>query len=135
MNQLPTLPDVLSLEEAAVYLRLSKATVRQLAAAGKIPGRKVNRQWRFLRVVLEEWLRSRDIPDSGTAELQPHIRAAIMLQQAGVFEEDMALALILLGSQERPRQARGQGQRQRRQPASGGSSALSTRPPRRGPAK
>ena len=41
--------DVLTADEAADYLRVSRKTLYRLIAAGKLPGRKVGRSWRFRR--------------------------------------------------------------------------------------
>ena len=46
--------DILNTQEAAELLRVTPRTVKQLAAAGKIPARKVGRGWRFSRAALLE---------------------------------------------------------------------------------
>ncbi len=51
-----SLPNVLTLIEAAVLLRMSTRTIVKLALARKLPGRKVGNQWRFLRSELEAYL-------------------------------------------------------------------------------
>lgn len=48
--------EVLTLEEAAQFLRVSEATVYQLARSGELPARKVGREWRFVRSRLRAWL-------------------------------------------------------------------------------
>ncbi len=48
--------DVLTAEEAAEYLAVSVKTIRQMASAGRLPGRHVGREWRFSRTALLEWL-------------------------------------------------------------------------------
>jgi excisionase family DNA binding protein len=48
--------DVLTAAEAAQLLRVGEGTVRELAARGDLPGRKLGRQWRFSRLALLEWL-------------------------------------------------------------------------------
>lgn len=48
--------NILTLSEAAQYIRVSAKTMRQLARDGRVPGRKVGREWRFLRSALEAWL-------------------------------------------------------------------------------
>jgi len=50
------LPDVLTANEVAQYLRLSAATVCRLAQAGAIPAVRIGRVWRFQRKLLDEWL-------------------------------------------------------------------------------
>ena len=43
------LPDIVTADEAAGYLRVSKATVLRLANRGIIQGVHIGRQWRFSR--------------------------------------------------------------------------------------
>jgi len=43
---------VLTLKEAADYLRLSEMTVLRLANQGRLPGAKIGRQWRFSKEVI-----------------------------------------------------------------------------------
>jgi excisionase family DNA binding protein len=73
------MPDVLTLDETAAYLRLPKETVEKEAARGLIPGRRIEDTWRFLKAALDEWLRSQD-------------SRAVLLQQAGALAEDDQLA-------------------------------------------
>jgi excisionase family DNA binding protein len=47
---------VLTVEQAAQLLHLRAATVRRLAVAGRIPGAKVGKCWRFVEAVLRDWL-------------------------------------------------------------------------------
>ena len=49
-------PEVLNLNEAASYVRVSERTLREKARAGRVPCRRVGREWRFLKRALEEWL-------------------------------------------------------------------------------
>jgi len=48
--------DVLTLDEAAAYLRVHPRTLRMKAGKGQIPGAKIGKVWRFHRRQLEEWL-------------------------------------------------------------------------------
>jgi excisionase family DNA binding protein len=48
--------EVLTLDEAAAYLRVSSEEVDGLASRGDLPGRKIGEQWRFHRSALVEWL-------------------------------------------------------------------------------
>lgn len=50
----PASEEVLTLEQAAALLHLHPRTVSALARAGKLPGRKVGKQWRFARARLVE---------------------------------------------------------------------------------
>ena len=47
---------LLTSAEVAQIMRLSPDTVRQLATAGTLPGRKVGRAWRFPRRAIEQYL-------------------------------------------------------------------------------
>ena len=48
--------EVLTLAEAARYIRVSQKTLREMAKERRIPGQKVGREWRFLRDALRDWL-------------------------------------------------------------------------------
>ena len=47
---------VLTLDELSVYLKVSKSSLYKLVQAGKIPGNKVGKHWRFLRSKVDTWL-------------------------------------------------------------------------------
>jgi excisionase family DNA binding protein len=49
-------PEVLNAEQAAQFLQIDEAAVVELAEAGKLPGRKIGKAWRFSRVALVAWL-------------------------------------------------------------------------------
>ena len=49
--------EVMTLEDLAAYLKISETTAYQLVRSGAIPGRKVGREWRFLKRRIEDWLR------------------------------------------------------------------------------
>lgn len=75
MASIVTLPDVMTLEEAAEFLRLPEDDVRREAARLLLPGRQIAGQWRFSRRALEQWLRA------------PTPKEAL-LSQAGAFADD-----------------------------------------------
>src|SRR5262245_23042767 len=63
---------LLTVRELAVYLHLDDATVSKLVAGGKIPALQVDRQWRFKRQAIDQWVADRlvgedesfvDVPD------------------------------------------------------------------------
>lgn len=54
------LPDVLTVDQAAELLQLSGKTLKRLAQAGRVPGRRVGNQWRFSRQALMDWLAGTD---------------------------------------------------------------------------
>ena len=51
--------DDLTLAELADYLQLDLAGVTRMAERGKIPGRRVQGEWRFSRPELHHWLEQR----------------------------------------------------------------------------
>ncbi len=53
----PAAPEVLTLQQLAELLQLSPELVREHAARGQLPGRKLGREWRFSRVAVLDWLR------------------------------------------------------------------------------
>ncbi len=73
--------NTLTLEEAAMYLKLPSETVAEQAAQGLLPGRRINQSWRFLRTAIDQWLRNRN-------------GRQILLEQAGVFADDDSLAAL-----------------------------------------
>jgi Helix-turn-helix domain len=72
------LPDILTLEETSKYLRVPIEAILRQAKQGNIPGRKIEDEWRFLKVAIDDWLRS----SSGRSNL---------LQQAGALADDDSL--------------------------------------------
>ena len=51
---------VLTLAEAAGLLKLTEPAVQRLALSGRLPGRIVEGQWRFLESALATWLTGSD---------------------------------------------------------------------------
>jgi len=49
-------PEVLNAEQAGQFLQIDEAMVVELAEAGKLPGRKLGKAWRFSRAALVAWL-------------------------------------------------------------------------------
>jgi excisionase family DNA binding protein len=87
-----TLPDVITLEQASVYLQLSIETVLDQAVKGNIPGRKIANDWRFLKSAVDEWLSAKS-------------SSSILLTQAGAFADDDSLDLLrssIYEARERP---------------------------------
>jgi excisionase family DNA binding protein len=74
-----TLPEVLTLEEAADYLRLPPEKLLRQVTHGDLPGRRIEDTWRFLKAAIDDWLR---LQESRT----------VLLQQAGTLADDESLA-------------------------------------------
>ncbi len=49
-------PEIMTIEDVAAFLRIPLSSVYRLAHAGKIPGQKIGRHWRFRRQTLERWM-------------------------------------------------------------------------------
>ena len=56
-EQTTVLPDVLTLAEAAAYLRVSETEIVELMRRQGLPGRKIGTQWRFLKAAIQDWMR------------------------------------------------------------------------------
>ncbi len=54
---------MLTMHELAVYLHLDEATVTKLVSAGKIPSVQVDRQWRFKRASIDQWIEEQLVGD------------------------------------------------------------------------
>jgi len=78
MSQVVETAEVLTLDEAAAFLRVSPDAVVRLIVQQALPGRQIEGQWRFLRAALTDWLRER----SGKA---------VLLSQAGTLAQDGSL--------------------------------------------
>ena len=64
---MPNEPEILTPQEAAEFLRVPLLTVQRQAKAGRLPGRRIGKEWRFSRTVLIEWMASG--PDRHDLEL------------------------------------------------------------------
>ena len=51
---------ILTMDDLAVYLKVSKSTLYKLVQEGKVPGHKVGKHWRFRRVTIDQWLDEKD---------------------------------------------------------------------------
>jgi excisionase family DNA binding protein len=75
------MPDILTLEEASLYLRLPVETVVSQAIKGNIPGRKIENDWRFLKVAVDDWLRSKS-------------SRQVLINQSGALADDDSLEIL-----------------------------------------
>jgi excisionase family DNA binding protein len=70
--------EVLTLSEAAAYLRVAEEDVLRLANLQEVPGRRIGTEWRFLKAGLRDWLRT---PSRRTGK-------EALLALAGVWKDD-----------------------------------------------
>jgi excisionase family DNA binding protein len=61
------LPDVLTLSEAAAYLRVSEEAVVRLVGPDGLPGKLIDDEWRFSKSAIQEWLATPPKPSSREA--------------------------------------------------------------------
>lgn len=74
--------EVLTLAEAANFLRVSQADLRELVETGDLPGRKIKQEWRFHKQALSDWLRrpspkQRLMRHAGMAKDDPYFEAML----------------------------------------------------------
>ena len=55
--------EVMTLREVASFLKVHPNTIYRLARSGEIPAFKMGTDWRFHRVAIEQWARSRETGD------------------------------------------------------------------------
>ncbi len=66
-------PEVLTLDEAADFLRVDPLVLKNMARRLEVPGRRIGVYWRFSRSALRAWLAGAEV---GTAELYGAARGA-----------------------------------------------------------
>lgn len=65
------MPDVLTLREAAAYLRLSERSLYELARNRRVPGAQLGGKWLFPRVRLDRWLAAQAEAEEAALRLDP----------------------------------------------------------------
>ena len=90
--------DVLTLAEAATFLRVGADELKSAADAGRVPGRLIGTEWRFVKTALVEWLSTASPPATGTDWQNTIIRKAFssdpnagFLAAIGAFADDKTL--------------------------------------------
>jgi hypothetical protein len=87
-NGTPQLSGVMTLADAAAFLRVADESVLKLAEAGILPGRKVAGEWRFLDAKLREWL-SQPEPDS-----EEERKKRIMSSAGAMADDETAMEML-----------------------------------------
>ncbi len=50
--------EVMTMDELAEYLKISKSTLYKLAQANKSPGQKIGKRWRFHKEAVDRWVQN-----------------------------------------------------------------------------
>jgi excisionase family DNA binding protein len=53
---MPNMTKILTMDELAAYLKLSKSTLYKLAVEDKLPGQKIGKRWRFHKDAIDAWV-------------------------------------------------------------------------------
>ena len=85
----PVKAEVLTLAEAAAYLRLAEGDVVDLVHGQGLPGRLVGGEWRFLKAAIQLWL------STGSPTLES--RKAALRAVAGSWKDDPDLEAMVEG--------------------------------------
>lgn len=78
-------PEVLTLAEAAAYLRVPEAEVVHMVGPRGLPGRLIGSEWRFSKTALEQWLGTPPRPSTKES----------LLALAGAWKDDPYLDEML----------------------------------------
>ena len=82
--------NVLTLKELSMYLRLPEEKIEKEVIQGRIPGRRIEKDWRFLKRAIDDWLRSHD-------------SRTILLHQAGALSDDDTLEELRSNKTNKPK--------------------------------
>ena len=74
---------VMTLTDAAKFLRIKESVLKALAEQGRVPARKGRSAWQFSQIALDKWLLN---------GIEPEIA---LLRQAGTCKDDPDLMTIL----------------------------------------
>ena len=72
--------EVLTLAEAAAYLRLPEADVLRLVDEQGLPARRLAKEWRFLKAAIQQWL--------STGSPKPRSSKEALLALVGAWKDD-----------------------------------------------
>jgi putative molybdopterin biosynthesis protein len=67
------MPDLLTTDEAATYLRLSERKLSELVAKGAVPCSKITGRWLFPKAALDRWVMAGLLTPAGLAQPSPPI--------------------------------------------------------------
>ena len=50
--------EIMTMDELAEYLKISKSTLYKLATDNKLPGTKIGKRWRFHKDAIDRWVQN-----------------------------------------------------------------------------
>jgi len=53
-------PEMMTIRELSMYLKIPEKTLYRLAAEGKVPGFKVGASWRFRKNEIDKWIEKQE---------------------------------------------------------------------------
>jgi PTS system nitrogen regulatory IIA component len=84
--------EIMTIEEVAVYLRVSERTVYDWAQKGQLPGGKLGTTWRFKRSDIEGWVNRRignsSVPDAPVAPGMEMLNRILSPERVVFFDTD-----------------------------------------------
>jgi excisionase family DNA binding protein len=83
----PSASEVLTLAEAAAYLRVSENDVIGAATTQGLPGRIIGGEWRFAKAAIQQWL--------SVSEPTPEMRKAAQMAVVGMWKDDPDIEQIV----------------------------------------
>ena len=88
--------DVMTAPQVAAYLQLPEAVVQEEANAGRLPGRRIAGEWRFIHIALTEWMRSGGgAPSTPTPpSWTPEVEAECEREIASIYTQRKALGTV-----------------------------------------
>lgn len=81
------MPDLMTLEEVAGYLRVNEKTIYRLLSDGEIPARKIGHLWRFKATEIDDWLSKKAV--TGVKSGKPDILIIDDDELVGTLFEDV----------------------------------------------
>jgi len=57
--------EIMTMDELAEYLKISKSTLYKLAVENKLPGQKIGKRWRFHKDAVDAWVKHGFEPKRG----------------------------------------------------------------------
>lgn len=83
---------ILTLDEAAGYLRIPRSTLYKLAQKGRVPAQKVGRHWRFHRASIDRWFQEQQPGPGSPARSDRSSRSAGHRVDSSLLSRDPRLA-------------------------------------------